>query len=229
MTASNYPLFVGIAGGTGSGKSTIASKIAAGLPQGSVVTLDHDAYYRQHADLPFEEREQLNYDHPDALDNDLLIEHLDRLRAGKQADIPIYDFVTHSRLATQRHVASAPVVIVEGILVFVDKRLRQRLDVKIFVDTDADIRVMRRIRRDMTDRGRSFDQVRDQYYRTVRPMHLQFVEPSKRWADLIIPEGGNNHVALDLVLGKLLHVVKQRSAMSPTVAPQPSQPLLQMP
>jgi uridine kinase len=219
MTASNSPLFVGIAGGTGSGKSTIASKIASGLPQGSVVTLDHDAYYRDHTDMPFEDREGLNYDHPDSLDNDLLIEHIDTLRAGRPANIPIYDFVTHSRRAQERLVYPAPVVIVEGILVFVDERVRERLDVKIFVDTDADIRVIRRIRRDMQDRGRSFKQVRDQYYATVRPMHLQFVEPSKRWADLIIPEGGNNHVALDLVLGKLLHVVKQRQANFTIPAP----------
>ncbi|HET6347243.1 MAG TPA: uridine kinase, partial [Myxococcota bacterium] len=215
-------------GGTGSGKSTIASKIASGLPQASVVTLDHDAYYRDHSDMPFEERERVNYDHPDSLDNDLLIEHLDTLRAGQAAQVPIYDFVTHSRRPQERHVSPAPIVIVEGILVFVDERVRQRLDVKIFVDTDADIRVIRRIRRDMQDRGRSFKQVRDQYYATVRPMHLQFVEPSKRWADLIIPEGGNNHVALDLVLGKLLHVVRGRQGVtSPGAPPTPPHPPLQ--
>lgn len=209
MTVCRKPLFVGIAGGTGSGKSTIAAKIAAGLPVGSVVTIDHDAYYKNHQDMPFEQRQHLNYDHPDALDNDLLVEHLDTLRASQAADIPIYDFVTHARCENTRHISVTPVVIVEGILVFVDKRLRDRLDVKIFVDTDADIRVFRRIRRDMQQRGRSFRQVRDQYYKTVRPMHLEFVEPSKRWADLIIPEGGNNHVALDLVLGKLLTVVTE--------------------
>ncbi len=205
------PLFVGIAGGTGSCKTTIAQKVAQGLPSHSVVTMDHDAYYQDHSHLSHEERNQLNYDHPQSLDNELLIEHLDTLRSGKAINMPRYDFVTHSRSQATRHVAPAPVVIVEGILVFVDKRVRERLDVKLFVDTDADIRVFRRIRRDMQERGRTFKQVREQYYRTVRPMHLQFVEPSKRWADLIIPEGGNNHVALDLVLSKLLQVVAQGS------------------
>lgn len=213
MTQPASPLFVGIAGGTGSGKTTIAKKVAQGLPQESVVTMDHDAYYRDHSHLSAEDREQLNYDHPASLDNDLLIEHLDTLRAGMAIEMPRYDFVSHSRAAAVRHVEPAPVVIVEGILVFVDKRVRERLDVKLFVDTDADIRVFRRIRRDMQERGRTFKQVREQYYRTVRPMHLQFVEPSKRWADLIIPEGGNNHVALDLVLGKLLQVVETRNSL----------------
>ena len=200
------PLFVGIAGGSGSGKSTIARKIAAGLPPHTVCVLDHDAYYRDHSDLPAERRSELNYDHPDSLDNELLVEQIDALRAGGPVNVPIYDFVTHSRSLATRHVIPTPIIIVEGILTFVDEPLRQRLDVKIFVDTDSDIRLFRRIRRDMQDRGRTFDQVRDQYYRTVRPMHLQFVEPSKRWADLIIPEGGDNHVALDLVLSKLLSV-----------------------
>jgi uridine kinase len=212
MTVPKSPLFVGIAGGTGSGKTTIAQKVAQGLPVESVVTMDHDAYYRDHSHLSQEERKQLNYDHPSSLDNELLIEHLDTLRSGMAIDMPRYDFVTHSRAEATRRVEPAPVVIVEGILVFVDKRVRERLDVKLFVDTDADIRVFRRIRRDMQERGRTFKQVREQYYRSVRPMHLQFVEPSKRWADLIIPEGGNNHVALDLVLGKLLQVVQNRSA-----------------
>ncbi|MEZ4271105.1 MAG: uridine kinase [Myxococcota bacterium] len=203
----NVPLFLGVAGGTGSGKTTIAHKIAEGLPQDSVVVIDHDSYYRDHPDLSLEERQLLNYDHPDALDNSLLIEHLDELRQGRAIDMPVYDFVSHCRSPRTRRVEPTPVVVVEGILVFVDPEMRKRLDVKIFVDTDADIRVIRRIRRDMQSRGRSFSHVREQYYRTVRPMHLQFVEPSKRWADIIIPEGGNNHVALDLVLAKLWHVV----------------------
>lgn len=213
MTQPVSPLFVGIAGGTGSGKTTIAQKVAQGLPPDSVVTMDHDAYYRDHSHLSTEDREQLNYDHPSSLDNELLIEHLDTLRSGMPIEMPRYDFVSHSRAAAVRHVMPAPVVIVEGILVFVDRRVRERLDVKLFVDTDADIRVFRRIRRDMQERGRTFKQVREQYYRTVRPMHLQYVEPSKRWADLIIPEGGNNHVALDLVLGKLLQVVETRNSL----------------
>ena len=203
---ANTPIFVGIAGGTGSGKSTVAANIAGGLPQESVALLDHDSYYKHHPEMPFEERELLNYDHPDALDNDLLIQHLDALREGRGIEAPLYDFCTHARRTETRRVAPCPVVIVEGILVFVDSRLRDRLDVKVFVDTDADIRVFRRIRRDMESRGRTFQQVREQYYKSVRPMHLQFVEPSKRWADIIIPEGGNNRVALDLVLGKLLRI-----------------------
>ena len=201
------PLLIGIAGGTGSGKSTVARKIADGLPADSVAVIDHDSYYRDRSDLTFEARSKLNYDHPDALDNDLLVGHLEALRGGRGVDVPNYDFKTHSRLAERRRVEPPRILIVEGILVFVEERVRRLLDVKIFVDTDADIRVFRRIRRDLEQRGRTFQAVRDQYYRTVRPMHLQFVEPSKRWADLIVPEGGDNHIAIDLILGKLRHVL----------------------
>jgi uridine kinase len=200
-------LFIGIAGGTGSGKTTVARKVAGGLPAAAVATIEHDSYYRDHGDLSFEERTKLNYDHPDALENELLAAHLEQLRAGRPVEVPVYDFKTHSRRRETRHVDPAPVIIVEGILVFVDDQIRRQLDMKIFVDTDADIRVMRRIRRDIEDRGRSFASIREQYYRTVRPMHLQFVEPTKRWADVIIPEGGENTVALDMVVGKLLHVL----------------------
>ena len=209
MTFATRPFFVGIAGGTGSGKSTIAARIAEGLAPGAAVCLVHDAYYKDHPNMPFAERERLNYDHPNALDNDLLISHLDALREGHAVRVPKYDFVAHARRPETSFVHAAPIVIVEGILVFVEARLRERFDVKLFVDTDADIRVFRRIRRDMQHRGRTLQQVRDQYYRTVRPMHLEFVEPSKRWADLIIPEGGNNEVALDLVLSKLTHLVER--------------------
>lgn len=207
MGSSFHPVIVGIGGGTGAGKSTVAANIVRGLPQGTCVVIEHDAYYRHHPDLDFAERQLLNYDHPDALDNSLLIRHLDELRAGRGVEVPVYDFVRHLRVSETRRVDPAPLILVEGILVFVDEELRRRLEVKIFVDTDADIRMMRRIRRDMESRSRSFQQVREQYYKTVRPMHLQFVEPSKRWADLIIPEGGNNHVALDVILGKLLKVI----------------------
>jgi uridine kinase len=200
-------LVVGIAGGTGSGKTTVAKTIASSLPAESVAMIEYDAYYRDRTDLPLEERAQLNFDHPDALDSDLLVEHLSMLRAGKRVEAPIYDFKVHCRLTESRRIEPLPVIIVEGILVFVDPRVRERLDMKIFVDTDPDIRVFRRIRRDMEHRGRSFDAIRDQYYRTVRPMHLQFVEPSKRWADLIVPEGGNNRVALDLIIAKLKSVL----------------------
>jgi uridine kinase len=199
------PLFIGIAGGTGSGKSTVARKIAEGLPPDSVGVIDHDSYYRDHSDLSPEARAKLNYDHPDALDNDLLVQHLEELRSGRGVDVPVYDFKTHSRLVERRRLEPMRIIIVEGILVFVEERVRKLLDVKVFVDTDADIRVFRRIRRDIEHRGRTFQSIREQYYSTVRPMHLQFVEPSKRWADLIIPEGGENSVAVDLILGKLRH------------------------
>ncbi len=197
------PFIVGIAGGTGSGKTTVAKRIAAALPAAAVTTIEHDAYYRDRSDLSPDDRAQLNYDHPDALETELLVEHLDRLRAGEPIDVPVYDFKVHQRAPESRRVIPTPVVLVEGILVFVEPPLRERLDIKIFVDTDADIRIFRRIRRDMEHRGRTFESIREQYYRTVRPMHLQFVEPSKRTADLIIPEGGNNAVAIDLLITKL--------------------------
>lgn len=197
-------LFVGIAGGTGSGKTTVARKVVEALPDGGAVLLDHDSYYRDQSHLSVEVRAAVNYDHPDALDNELLLSHLEALRAGRSVEKPVYDFTIHSRRTETVTVLWAPVVVVEGILILADPRLRDVLDIKIFVDTDPDIRVFRRVRRDMEERGRSFESVRKQYYSTVRPMHLQYVEPSKMWADLIIPEGGHNVVALDLVIGKLL-------------------------
>jgi uridine kinase len=200
------PLVIGIAGGTGSGKTSVAHALAEGLPPHSVVAVEHDSYYRHRPELTFEERSHLNYDHPNALDNELLISHLELLRAGQPAEVPIYDFMTHARRPETRRVEPARVVIVEGILVFVDERVRRLLDIKLFVDTDADLRVFRRIRRDLEQRGRTFASIREQYYSSVRPMHLQYVEPSKRWADLIIPEGGENRVALDLILGKLAKI-----------------------
>lgn len=208
MTASiDNPYLVGIAGGTGSGKTTVAAKLGEGLPRGSVVTIQQDSYYRHRPELSPNEREQINFDHPDALDNELLIDHLDRLRDGRSVEMPVYDFVTHLRAERTVAVAPAPVVLVEGILLLADPSMRRRFDLKIFVDTDADIRILRRLRRDMSSRGRDFEQVREQYYATVRPMHLQFVEPSKRYADLIIPEGGSNEIALDMVLTKLKSMV----------------------
>ncbi|MGE5184899.1 MAG: uridine kinase [Acidobacteriota bacterium] len=197
------PLIVGIAGGSGSGKSTVANKLAQAMPSGRCVILDHDSYYRDQQHLTFEQRTQVNYDHPASLESSLLAEHLTALRAGRAVDVPIYDFTTHTRRREVRHVDPAPVVIVEGILVFVEAALRDQMDVKIFVDTDPDIRLMRRIRRDLEQRGRTFQSIRDQYYATVRPMHLEHVEPTKRWADLIVPEGGDNRVALDVLLGRL--------------------------
>jgi uridine kinase len=216
------PLLIGIAGGTGSGKSTVATRIAEGLPSGTIVVLDHDSYYRDRSDLTPAQREQLNYDHPDALETRLLVEHLRVLRSGRAVDVPVYDFKTHSRLPVRRHIEPAPFVVVEGILLFVEPELRDLLDIKIFVDTDADIRVLRRIRRDLEQRGRTFQSVREQYYKTVRPMHLQFVEPSKRWADLIIPEGGENRVALDMVIGRLKHQLAERLAPEPVPEAKPA-------
>ena len=198
---------VGIAGGTGSGKTTIAQKLCAAMPGGSVTVLEHDHYYRDRRDLTAELRAELNYDHPDSLETTLLVEHVAALKRGETVQVPQYDFVSHMRGGQTRPQQPTPIVIVEGILVFVDAALREQLDVKIFVDTDADIRVMRRIRRDLEQRGRTFASVREQYYRTVRPMHLAFVEPSKRWADIIIPEG-DARVALELVTAKLSAVLQ---------------------
>lgn len=209
-------LFVGIAGGTGSGKTTIARKIAAGLPKESVSIIEHDSYYRDLAGLSEAERAAVNFDHPDALETPLLIEHLRKLRAGTSINVPIYDFKHHRRADESREVHATPIVIIEGILVFVEPALRELFDMKLFVDTDSDIRIFRRIRRDVEQRGRTFESIRDQYYRTVRPMHLEFVEPSKRIADLIIPEGGNNQVALDLI-GCKLGVVAEQARLHPAV------------
>jgi uridine kinase len=193
-------MIVGIAGGSGSGKSTIARAILEALPPGSGVLLEQDHYYRSQAHLAPEERERVNYDHPDALEMELLCAHLDALRSGATIVRPSYDFSVHDRAKIGVTVLAAPIIVVEGILVLADERLRARFDVKLFVDTDPDIRLMRRIRRDLEHRGRTFAQIRKQYYETVRPMHNAFVEPSKRFADLIVPEGGQNPVALDLIL-----------------------------
>jgi uridine kinase len=201
------PLVLGIAGGSGSGKSTIAKAILEALPSGRGVMLQQDNYYRSQSHLPESERAHVNYDHPDALELDLLIRHVDALRTGQAITRPTYDFTIHDRAKEGMRVEPAPIIVVEGILVLADDRLRSRFEVKLFVDTDPDIRVMRRIRRDLEQRGRTFAQVRKQYYESVRPMHLAFVEPSKRFADVIIPEGGQNRVAIDF----LLSFVRQRA------------------
>jgi uridine kinase len=214
-----HPLIIGIAGGSGSGKTTVAHKLSTAIPQGRCATIEHDAYYRNQDHLTPAERDLTNYDHPDALESALLAAHLRLLRDGVSVDIPVYDFATDTRASTTRHIAPAPVIIVEGILVFADEALRELMDIKIFVDTDADIRLMRRIRRDLEHRGRTFASVREQYHRTVRPMHLQFVEPSKRHADLIVPEGGDNHVALDVLLGHLGRVAYGDDAWPRTAEP----------
>jgi uridine kinase len=200
MTALPPTLIFGIAGGSGSGKSTIARAVLEALPAGRGLLLEQDHYYRAQSHLPQEERELVNYDHPDALELDLLVSHLDALRRGQSIVRPTYDFTRHDRAPDGVRLGGASVVVVEGILVLADERIRERLDVKLFVDTDADIRLMRRVRRDLEHRGRTFAQIRHQYYETVRPMHVAFVEPTKRFADIIIPEGGENRVALDFIL-----------------------------
>jgi uridine kinase len=201
---------VGIAGGTGSGKTTVARNVMAALPAGAAVLIDHDAYYRDRSTLPPEERERVNFDHPDAIETPLLEAHLVALRAGATIEVPQYDYREHARRRETRRVAPAAVVVVEGILVLAEERLRAQMNLKIFVDTDADVRLMRRLRRDMEQRGRTFAQVREQYAETVRPMHLAFVEPSKRFADLILPEGGENQPALDAIVGHLLQTLAPR-------------------
>jgi uridine kinase len=201
------PLVVGIAGGTGSGKTTVAQRLARAMPEGRCAMIEHDAYYRDQGHLPADERAAVNYDHPGSLESSLLARHLRELRAGRAVDVPIYDFATHTRRVQTRPVTPARVILVEGILVFAESALREQMDIKLFVDTDPDIRLMRRIRRDLEERGRTFQSVSDQYYATVRPMHIEHVEPSRRWADLIIPEGGDNDVALDVLLGQLWRIV----------------------
>ena len=197
------PLLVGVAGGSGSGKTTVARKIVEGLPSSVVSTIQHDAYYRDRPDLDDGARAAVNYDHPDSLETELLVHHLQSLLRGDAVEAPIYDFKRHRRANTTTTVLPSPVIVVEGILVLADRRLREVFDISLFVDTAADIRAFRRIKRDMEERGRTFTSIRAQYYETVRPMHLAFVEPSKRHADLIIPEGGNNTVAVDIILARL--------------------------
>jgi uridine kinase len=201
--STTRPLVVGIAGGSGSGKTTVAHKLASAMPGGRCALIEHDAYYRDQSHLAIADRAKTNYDHPASLESELLATHLRALREGQGVEVPIYDFAAHTRAGGTRRVEASAVIIVEGILVFTEAALRDQMDIKIFVDTDADIRLMRRIRRDIEHRGRTFESVRSQYYATVRPMHIEHVEPTKRWADLIVPEGGDNHVALDVLLGRL--------------------------
>ena len=200
---------IGIVGGTGSGKTTVAKEVRKHFPEESVVMLHHDSYYLDRSHLPVRERERINYDHPDSFDNDLLTSHLAELRAGRPVEKPIYDFETHTRLSESITVRPARIVLLEGILVLAEGRLRKLMDIKLYVDTDADERFIRRLKRDMVERGRTADQVIEQYLGTVRPMHLQFVEPSKRYADVIIPEGGLNLVAVDLIVTKVRHFLAQ--------------------
>ncbi len=197
------PIVVGIAGGSGSGKTTVVHRILDRVGWDRIAYLPHDAYYKDAAHLPWEERIHLNYDHPKSLDNDLLIEHIQLLLQGQPVDTPIYDFSHHVRSAETRRVLPSPVILVEGILVFADKRLRQLMDIKLYVDTAADVRFIRRLLRDINERGRTVSSVVEQYQSTVRPMHMKFVEPTKAYADIIIPEGGHNDVAMEMVIGRI--------------------------
>ena len=197
------PLVIGIAGGSGSGKSTVARQLADALREASVVFLDMDAYYRNHVKLSLEERRLVNWDHPDAFDMDLLADHLQTLAEGRAISKPIYDFVTHTRREACETIEPADVIVIDGILLFADERVRDLCDVKVFVDADADERVLRRIRRDMRDRGRPLEEIIEQYLATVQPMHQQFVEPTKRYADVIVPRGGSNAVAIEMIVAKI--------------------------
>jgi len=197
------PTVIGVAGGSGSGKTTVSMRILERVGAPPIAYIQHDSYYFDNSHLPPDERARLNYDHPDSLDTPLLIEHLRALRAGQAVEIPVYDFSTHSRRAETVRMEPAPGILVEGILIFVEKELRNLMDVRIFVDTDSDLRFIRRLQRDVHERGRSQDSVVEQYLTTVRPMHLEFVEPSKRYADVIIPEGGHNEVALAMIESRL--------------------------
>lgn len=205
------PIIIGIAGGTGSGKSTLAQNIEKEF-KNNITMLSHDYYYKNNSHLPFEERKKLNYDHPDAFETDLLIKHLTKLKNGEAIERPSYSFVEHLREKETYKVVPKEVIIIEGILLFENKTLRDMMDIKIFVDADADIRFIRRLLRDVQERGRTLDSVVEQYCTTVKPMHEQFVEPSKKYADIIVPEGGYNQVALNMIVEKVRSIIKEKNA-----------------
>ena len=196
-------MIIGICGGTGSGKTTVANRILESVSRDEVIFLQQDSYYRNLDQLPLDYRRKVNFDHPDAIDNDLLVQHLRELKAGRAVELPVYDFKTHTRRPETLPTAPRPIIIIEGILIFNEERLREEMDIKVFVDTPDDIRFIRRLRRDVAERGRTSESVIEQYLATVRPMHMQFVEPSKRHADVIIPEGGHNLVSIALISGRI--------------------------
>ncbi len=197
MTKS--PIILGVAGGSGSGKTTVVENIVAGIGREKILLIEHDSYYRDLSHLPLEDRKKQNFDHPSSLETELMIRHLVALRSGYKVDIPVYDFVAHTR--TDETIPASPksIILIDGILIFSEPKLRNLMDIKLFVDTDDDVRLLRRLKRDILERGRNFDGVLNQYENFVRPMHLEFVEPSKRYADIIIPRGGENRVALEMV------------------------------
>jgi len=208
MLTSVTPIVIGIAGGTGSGKTTVAHMIVERVGAQYIAYLPHDAFYRDLSHLPPEKRSEVNFDHPNSLETELLIQHIQQLKAGQPIDLPIYDFKTHTRTSQTRPLHPQPIILVEGILIFAEPKLLPLYDIKIFVDTDADIRFIRRLQRDIQERGRTTESVIDQYLATVRPMHLEFVEYSKRYADIIIPEGGFNTVAIDMVVARVLELLQ---------------------
>jgi uridine kinase len=202
------PLVIGIAGGSGSGKTTVAQEILNRVGASRIAYLPHDAYYKDLSGLPPAQRAEVNFDHPNSLETDLLIEHIQRLKRYEPVELPVYDFSTHSRTAKTIPISPRRVIVVEGILIYVEPQLRQICDIKIFVDTDSDIRFIRRLQRDISERGRTTESVINQYLKTVRPMHLDFVEPSKRYADIIMPEGGFNLPALDMVVARIEEMLR---------------------
>jgi uridine kinase len=209
MAMRKRPVVIGIAGGTGSGKTTVAEAIVRRIGPERIALIQQDSYYKDQSHLPMEERVRINYDHPDSIDTALLIRHLQELIVGRPVEVPIYDFTTYTRTPHTRRVEPRPVILVEGILVFVEKALRDLFDIKIYVDADPDIRFIRRLQRDLAERGRTLESVIQQYLSTVRPMHLEFVEPSKRYADIIIPEGGFNTVALDMIIARIRAMLEE--------------------
>jgi len=211
MMSDYLPVVFGVAGGTASGKTTVANTILESVGAEKIAYFPHDAYYRDSPHLSFEERSRQNYDHPNSLENKLLVKHVEQLLAGKPVNVPVYDFTLHRRKEETILVEPSPIVLIEGILIFTRRKLRDLMDIKIYVDTDADIRFIRRLQRDMNERNRSLDSVVAQYVETVRPMHLKFVEPSKRYADVIIPNGGRNQVALEMVVSRLRELLNTRS------------------
>ena len=205
--SNNNILVIGIAGGTGSGKSTLTKQLVNHFGD-QITVFKHDDYYKAHDEMTYEERTHLNYDHPNAFDTDLMLQHLRQLKKGEPINCPIYDYTVHNRSRNFQVIYPTNVIIVEGILIFENKELCKEMDIKIFVDTDADIRILRRLVRDINERGRTVESVVDQYLNIVRPMHLQFTEPSKKYADIIIPEGGHNYVAIDLLMAKIRDILK---------------------
>lgn len=213
------PIIIGVAGGSGSGKTTVALKVREACPGKTIQIIHHDAYYHDNSHLPLKQRAEINYDHPNAFETNLLIHHLGELRAGRTVRLPKYDYAIHSRLTETEICEPADIVFVEGILVLESQALRELMDIRLFIDVDADERVLRRMKRDITKRGRTMESVMEQYLTVVRPMHLQFVSPSKRYAHLIIPEGGHNAVAIDLIANKIQNIIRDRDVLRAEAIP----------